>query len=85
MTRRHRDRTRLRDAMLDQEQNLYDLRAALAALSLIASVPDGVETDDMPGLRFVARIARDLANSLHHAWRDALEQLGPPSRTEGDR
>ena len=85
MTRRRRSLASLRSAMLDQEERIHDLRAALSALTVMASAPEGIESGDMAGLRFVARSARELANSLHHAWRDALKQLGPPSRAGGHR
>ena len=77
MTRRPRSRARLREALLDQEEDLRDLGAALSALSVIASAPDGIEADDMAGLSFVTRIARELAGSVHTSWRDALDHLGP--------
>ena len=83
MTHRYRSRARLRDAMLDQEERLYDLRAALAASTVMASAPDGIEIDDMPGLWFVARDARDLSDFLHRSWRDTLELLGPPRSPAG--
>ena len=67
----------LRDAMLDQEERLHDLRAAIVAVSLMASALDGIEAADMTGLRFVTRTARELADALHHAWRDAVERLAP--------
>ena len=82
MTRRRTTRDILRDAMLNQEQDLYDLRAALAALTVMASAPNGIETDDMAGLYLVARSARDLAGSLHHVWRDTIEHLNPRGRSE---
>lgn len=75
VTRRRRSRQVLRDAMLDQEETLHDLRAAIVAVSLMVSAPDGIEAADMVGLRFVARTARELAEALHHAWRDAVERL----------
>ena len=74
----------IREAMLDQEEDLSDLRAALAALSLMASTPDGIEADDMPGLLFVTRRARALAGSLHRAWRDGLERLARQIGSERD-
>ena len=77
MTRRLKSRAKLRDALLDQEEDLRCLRAALAALTVMASAPDGIEADDMAGLSFVARSARELAGSLHTSWRDALDRLGP--------
>lgn len=59
MTPGRRSRGELRDAMLeqtlDQEEKLVDLRAALAALTVMASASGGIEPDDMPGLRYVAR------------------------------
>ena len=80
MTPGRRSRGELRDAMLeqtlDQEEKLVDLRAALAALTVMASASGGIQPDDMPGLRYVARGGRDLADSLHQAWRGAVERLG---------
>lgn len=76
MTRR-RSRDMLRVALLNEEEKLYDLKAALAALTIMASAPDGIEADDMPGLRYVAGSARELADALHHAWRDAVGRLVP--------
>ena len=75
MTRRRSSREKLRAALLDREKTLHDLRAALAALTVMASAPDGIETGDMAGLRFVARSARELAASLHHVWRHTIQHL----------
>lgn len=69
-------RKMLRDALLDEEERLHDLRAALAALTIMASTRDGIDSEDLIGLRFVTRIARDLGDALHHAWRHAVERLG---------
>ena len=84
MTRRPKFREMIREAMLDQEENLSDLRAALAALPLMASTPDGIEADDMAGLLFVTRRARALAGSLHRVWRDGLERLARQKGSERD-
>ena len=76
MTARGDFRSACRDALLDQEGTLSDLRAALAALHLIASAGEGIEKDDMDGLRHVTGGARELAAALHRSWRDALERVG---------
>ena len=65
------------EQMLDQEESLVDLRAALAALTVMASASEGIEPDDMPGLRYVARGGRDFADPLHSPWRGAVEWLVP--------
>ena len=72
---RRAPRAALRDVLLDQEERLSDLRAALAALSLISSAYEGIEKDDMAGLRYVTIKARALADALHGAWRDAVQSL----------
>ena len=75
MTRRPKFREMIREAMLDLEEDLSDLRAALTALSRMASTPDGIEADDMAGFLVVTCRARALAGSLYRAWRDGLERL----------
>ena len=75
MTADRTSRETLRGVLLDQEETLRDLRAALAALDLISSVSEGIERDDMAGLRFVATGARTLADTLHRHWRDAVQHL----------
>ena len=72
---RHEARAALRDVLLDQEERLSDLRAALAALSLISSAYEGIEKDDMAGLRYVTTNARALADALHGVWKDAVQRL----------
>lgn len=78
MKQRRDPRAMLRDALLAEEERLHDLRAALAALTIMASTRDGIDSDDLIGLRFLTRITRDLGDALHHAWRDAVERLGTP-------
>ena len=83
MTVRRRSRRALLDALLAEEETLSDLRAALVALSLIASAAEGIEKDDLVGLRFVTRAARDLADAIHRSWQDAVRRLvkgGHPGR-----
>ena len=82
MTARGDFRRACRDALLDQEGTLSDLRAALAALHLIASASEGIEKDDMDGLRHVTGGARELAAALHRSWREALERVDARGRSE---
>ncbi len=65
----------LRDAVLDLEEPLADLRSALAALDLIASGAAGIERDDMVGLRYVAKQARELADATHRRWRMVVDRV----------
>ena len=69
-------RLALRDALLAQEGPLSDLQAILSALDLIASASQGIERDDMIGLRIVTRYAKDIAHALHRSWRNAVESAG---------
>ena len=73
----------LRDALLDVEEVLSDLRAALTALSLISSTSGGIEEDEMSGLRYVTARAREHADDLHRSWRDAARRLGSRSGPGG--
>ena len=63
--------------MLDQEEPLTDLQAVLAALDLIASGNQGIEKDDMIGLRLLTRYARELADSLRQSWKASIERDEP--------
>lgn len=83
MTARRDVRRACHDALLDQEETLSDLRAALAALHLIASASESMEKDEMVGLRHVTGGARELAAALHRSWNEALDRLGWRSRSRG--
>jgi hypothetical protein len=65
----------LRGAVLDIEEPLANLRSALAALDLIAAGGAGIERDDMVGLRYVARQARELGDATHRRWRRVLDHV----------
>ena len=73
----------LRDALLDVEGDLSDLRAALAALSLISSTTGGIDETEMLGLRYVTSHAVDHADRVYRAWRDAARRLGSSSGPGG--
>ncbi len=56
--------------VLTQEETLTDLHDAIVALDLIAGGNQGVEADDMVGLKVLTRLARARAETVRQAWRD---------------
>ncbi len=76
-------RISVQEALLAQEAPLSDLQAILSALDLIASASQGIERDDMNGLRIVTRYAKEIASALHHSWKNAIESSGQVLSPDG--
>ena len=73
------DRRSLPGMLLDLELPLTELQDIIVALDLIASgsLLNGIDSDDMQGLKAVTRHARELSDRLRTAWSQILKQVDP--------